>query len=44
MNESAITYINSTLIQFTFPSNSFIMKDFIKVSLLFGEEIFFLAE
>jgi hypothetical protein len=40
----SVEYVSSTNITFTFPSNIFIEKDFVKVYLKFGEDHYFLAE
>jgi hypothetical protein len=42
-NKTTVVYQSDTLITFTFPMSVFVQQDFVKVSLSFGEDKYFLA-
>jgi hypothetical protein len=44
INSTTVVYQSPSLVQFDFPSNIFLEKDLVSVSLRFGEEMYFLAE
>lgn len=44
VNATTVAFVNSSTITFNFPKNVFIEKDFVSISLRFGEETYFMAD